>query len=231
MDCGSGIMQFLRERKEAGVPMDFDVLISHIHIDHIVGLSMFQPFWDAKNRIRVFTKSRDERPLAEQVLGIFRPPYWPIDLVQMNRAEFIAINEDQPFSLSETMKVTPFWSNHPDDTVAFRIDADKSLVYLSDFEDLDDADAYAKVARVCEGADMILYDSAYMPEDYPNFKTYGHSTFQAGVALAEDTRCKRMIFIHLDHRYSDKDVDAMADKIAGYNEKYFFARDGLEMEI
>ena len=232
LDCGSGLMQFMKEIKQSGIPMRFDILISHLHIDHIIGLSMFSPLWDKKSDIRIFTKSRDGRPLAQQVLGMFKPPYWPVDLTQMNCAEIIEIKNDVPFKLNRHIKVTPFAANHPDDTTAFRIDdgeSNKSVVHMLDHGTEDDPAEYGKTVCLCKNADAIIYDGAYSPEDQEKRKTYGHSSYADGIALAEETGCGRMIFCHMDQKYSDDELDGFFGIIRSESEKYLIAYDGMEV--
>jgi ribonuclease BN (tRNA processing enzyme) len=189
---------------------------------------MFAPLWSYKNNIRIFTRSRDDRPLAEQVLGIFKPPYWPLELAKMSRAEMIEINDTDAFMLSEDIKVIPFAADHPDETTSFRVEADgKVLVHLPDHEV--DGDASYELIEFCKNADVIVFDGAYLPEDYPAKRGWGHSHYIAGVKLAKASGCKRMIFSHLAPDYTDSVLDAAEKNIA--DDQFCFAYDGLEMCI
>jgi ribonuclease BN (tRNA processing enzyme) len=213
-----------------------DILISHLHIDHTIGLSMFAPIWKEQNNIRIFTKSRDSRPLAAQVFGIFKPPYWPVDAEKMNHAQMIEINSTDSFMLSEDIKVIPMRANHDNDAMLFRIEAGgKSFVYLLDNEVDDEEDdiiiAPNKLVNFCKNADLIIFDGAYLPEDYPKKRGWGHSHYRAGIHLAEMSGCKRMIFSHFSPEYTDDALDRAAAGISGINNKYYFAYDGMEVNI
>lgn len=229
LDCGSGLLQLGTDMKNEGdTPERIDILISHLHLDHIIGLATFTPIFDRRSNSRIFTKSRDERPLAEQVFGAFKPPYWPIDLSKHNYAEMIEINGADSFMLNENIKVTPMLSRHPDDTTAFRIEAEnRSLVYLLDYEIGETPES--NLVKFCRSADLIIFDSAYLPEHYPEKRGWGHSHYNAGIRLAELSKCKNMVLSHFSFDYTDDVIDAAACRIEGG--KYKFAYDGMEMEI
>jgi len=241
IDCGSGIVQFAREYEQSALknPLCLDILISHLHIDHIIGLSMFAPLWSKGHNIRIYTKSRNEQPLAHQLFGIFKPPYWPIDLSNMNFAEIIEIKDDVPFSIGDSIVVTPFESNHGDDTSAFRIDSNnsnKSLVYMLDHSTEKNPLKYARDISKCKNADFVIYDSAYLPKDYTERKTWGHSVYSDGIDLAEKSCCKHMIFSHFDQKYTDIELDTLSEEIENLNvnnkyKKYFVAFDGMELRF
>ena len=213
------------------VGLCFDILLSHLHLDHIMGLSSFPLLMDKKNNIRIFTKSRSGCDLASQIFGIFKPPYWPIDLALKNQAELIEINDKDSFRLSESIKVTPFESEHSDGTTAFRIEGEKTVVYLLDYELNIDAEKDKRLINYCKDSDVILFDCTYLSEDYPSKRGWGHSTLESGMALAESSNCKKMILSHFSYEYSDETLRSLVERIPDNKDKYFFAYDGMEMEF
>ena len=233
IDCGSGLARFhtdITPRLKQGENIRLSILLSHLHLDHICGLSAFSPLFNGKHDIRIFTKSRDVRPLASQIFGIFRPPYWPVELEKMNCAKLTAINEDEPFTLSDGIKITPFSARHQDGTTAFRIEADKTLIYLLDYEINEDTDPLSgPLLEYCRNADLIIFDSSYLPEDYEKKRGWGHSTYKAAIGLAKRCGCKKMILCHLHYEYSDNILDLIAEKVK--NNGHLLAYDGMELSI
>ena len=230
LDGGSGIVRLGAELvagAKPGVPITADILLGHLHMDHIVGLSKFDPFWNRANDVRVFTRSRDGRPLERQVFGAFCPPYWPVRLEEKSYAKIIEINDRDPFVLAEGIVVTPMASAHPDGTTVFRIDADRSLVYLLDYEVGDMPPE--PLVNFCRGADAVIFDAAYLPEDYGTRRGWGHSNWTQGVRLAELSGCGRMIFSHFSQRYSDVVLDNLAEKLD--DSRYILAFDGMELDL
>ena len=230
LDCGSGIMQFYNDMKDSFKDgFKFDVLLSHLHLDHIIGFSTFGPILSPDSDIRIFTKSRNDSALLSQVFGIFKPPYWPIDIAELTFAKAVDITGMESFLLSDKIKVTPFWSEHHNETIAFRVDADKSLVYLLDYEINANSNKYDDLICLCKNADLVIMDATYLPEDYPPRRGWGHSTFEDGIALAESSGCKKMVFSHICQDYSDEVLNATGIKLD--RAKYAFAFDGMELEV
>jgi len=198
----------------------------------LIGLSMFDFLFDEANNIRIFTRSRADAPLSSQIFGIFKPPYWPIDLEKMNRAEIVEIKGNETFNLRDGLKVATFDSMHDNDTTAFRIDGEKNFVYLLDFELTKDSAELNDVVAFCKDADVVVFDATYSPEDYPKRRGWGHSTFEAGMMLAELSGCKQMIFSHFFHIYTDEMIDSIAGRInRGDGVEYFVAHDGMELVL
>jgi len=232
LDAGSGLVNLGHDIYVHNAPKGpQDVLISHLHMDHIIGLSVFSPGLDAERGLRIYTVSRDgNKSLASQVLDPFSPPYWPVPMQDAIFAEFIEITEDAPFAAGPLM-VTPFAASHPDKTTSFFItDGKKSLVYLLDSEVsiMGDAD-YAQLVDYCRSADLVIFDAAYSPEDYHRFKGWGHSTVLDGVRLRKDSNCKRMMFCHFAQKYSDEEILSWSQYFDG--DHYIFAADEMEVTL
>jgi ribonuclease BN (tRNA processing enzyme) len=228
LDCGSGLVQF---GMEMGDITSFDILLGHLHIDHINGLSSFPPLLRPGFDIRLFTKSRGCLPLKEQVLGVYRPPYWPIPLAKLARIDCVPIEMDVPFELKPGIRVLPFDSYHPDDTIGFRVEADKTLVYLLDCEVPKDPEKYKSLVEYAKGADCVIFDAAYLPRDYKNREGWGHSTYEDAVRLYGDSGCGRIVLSHFSYDYTDGDIDSMDAALKKSGICYNVAFDGLECDV
>jgi len=230
IDCGSGIMQYGKEIARNKGPHDIDILLSHLHLDHTIGLTMFKPLLTPGNNIRIFTKSRGEAPLKQQILGVFAPPYWPIDLSVIAKAECVAVG-DEPFILHDGIKVSTLPASHPDSTVSYRIDADKSLVYLLDYELNQDEAEHAGLVEFAKGADCIIFDSCYLPRDYPAKMDWGHSTYEMGIKFARETGCGKMILAHWSQDYDDAMLNDVAKKVSEHEGDFVVAYDGMAVDL
>ncbi|MDR3091010.1 MAG: MBL fold metallo-hydrolase [Clostridiales bacterium] len=222
-DCGTGASPLRRE--EAGRAARLDLLISHLHIDHIVGLPALA---DAPGAVSLYTVSRDERPLPEQVFGVFKPPYWPVSFAEAFGARVCEVFPNTPFFLKNgEIKATPFRLPHPDFTTGFRIECGgKVLVYMSDCEM-----AGERTPEEAFGADLIIFDAAYSPEDYEKFRGYGHSTYEDAARVKRESGCKRMLLAHFDQAYSDREMDGFAERLRAIDENIELAREMGTWEI
>lgn len=234
IDAGSGIVSLGQElKKTCPNPGDFEVsiLISHLHLDHIIGLSKFIPVWSRRGKVKIYTVSRDERPLNEQVTGIFGPPYWPISISDFPTVEYIPIELNTPFDIG-VFKVTAFLACHPNFAISFHVtDGRKKLVHLLDSEVASmDSGSYGEMVSYCRDADVVIADAAYSSEHYLKRKGWGHSTVEDGIRLADACGCKRVMFAHYDQEYTDADLDEWQKLTAG-DERFIFTRDGMELVL
>lgn len=233
LDAGSGLAQmdrFVKLFKRVDEP--FDILLSHLHIDHIIGLTVFSQLWVHEDPVRIYTLSRDDRPLKEQVFSPFNPPYWPVSMSRFGNVECVEIALGRPFAVGG-FTVTPFESSHPDGACAFCIEnGGRKIVYLIDNEMRTMPDkARQATLEYCRNADMVIFDAAYSDIDYPDKKGWGHSSIGDGIALAAESGCKRMLFSHLSFEYSDQEMEMFEAGLTHGEESFFFARDGMEIYI
>ena len=233
LDAGSGLAQMDRLTKLfAHKKHPFDIFLSHLHHDHIIGLAVFSKVWtnSPDDLIRIYTIDRDGRPLKEQIFGPFVPPYWPISMPQFVNVECIALEEDAAFQLG-VFTVTPFAAAHPDKTVSYHItDGNMTVVYLLDHETPALSEAgWNTLVKHCQDADLVVFDSAYSVIDYPDKKGWGHSTIEDGFKLARECGCKKMMFSHFGFEYSDQELEIFESQAKAQGDMFFFARDGMEL--
>ena len=235
VDAGSGLM-LLNKKLSAANPdyprnVKYNFLLSHLHYDHIIGFGTFPPVWERDNDIKIYTCSRNEKPLNEQIFGIFEPPYWPRSLLSASGAKFIEVWNGVPFEI-DGFKVRPFAANHANKTISFEItDGKKTFVHLldSEMEGMEQA-LYDELLEVCTNADLVVFDSAYSKEDYPKLKGWGHSTVEQGVALAKICKPKRMLFSHFGQQYDDAELDSWARFFEGETE-FIMGTDGTVVNM
>jgi len=235
LDGGSGLMVLDAELREKypdyplNLPFRPNLILSHLHLDHILGLSGFAPLWVKGSGARIFTNSRSEDlTLEQQIFGIYQPPYWPVHMSQITAAECIEITDTFE---ADGFTVTPFEAEHSDLTVCFFVtDGEKTVVHLLDYE-MPETGPPPILMEYCKNADMILFDSAYAPDHYESKRGWGHSTVRHGLKLANDSKCKRMIFAHYGQEYSDEDIDEMKKLLPEGDERFLFAYEGMDIEV
>jgi len=228
LDAGSGLASFAAENKEAA--LSANILISHLHLDHIIGLTYFAPAWNPKCTANIYTCDRSGGTLKEQVFGSFKPPYWPVSIGESTYIDCAPIELDKTINIGN-FAVTPFLAQHPDLTSSFHIkNGKKSIVYLLDSEQSAmEAKAYAALVEYCRDVDLVIFDAAYTPEDYPKFRSWGHSTVEDAVKLHKDSNCKQILLTHFDPTYSDEKIVGMLEFKGAEN--FILAKEGMEIEL
>jgi CheY-like chemotaxis protein len=87
------------------------------------------------------------------------------------------------------------------------------------------------------GADLVIHDAQYTPEEYEQRKTWGHGTYDYAVQLASAVGVRRLALTHHDPSHDDvfvAGIEAKARALAselGKGVDVFCAYEGWEMEI
>jgi phosphoribosyl 1,2-cyclic phosphodiesterase len=237
IDAGTGIRRLGRDLlvRHDGAPIHAHVLISHTHWDHIQGLPYFSPLYAAGNDLHIYARQRDDLHLRAIFASQNDNPYFEVPLDELRaRVEFHELIEGQHFTVGRA-KVSCTRLNHPWIAIAYRVDLDgASLVYASDtapFTDilfahefiatpptpgqLDPADAArlramrAALVELCRGADLLIYDTQFTPEEYRAKPHWGHSTPDDAISIAREAEVGMLAFYHHAPARTDDEADAI----------------------
>ena len=133
LDAGTGIRELGMRLVEEGCTR-MQLLLTHLHVDHLEGLGMFEPIWRPATELHIWGPASPVASLEERIATYFSPPLFPVHL-----SEVPATIVYHDASESEwTIDGVRFSSNaiiHPGPTVGFRVETpEKSLAYLTDHE-------------------------------------------------------------------------------------------------
>ena len=70
------------------------------------------------------------------------------------------------------------------------------------------------LVALAQDADVLIYDSMYTEEEYPSKVGWGHSTWEAGIAVAEAANVERLVLFHHDPFRTDADLAAIHAEVA-----------------
>jgi len=237
LDAGTGIRalgdQLVRERASHAT-----LLLSHLHWDHIQGLPFFVPAWLPSARLDVIGAPSTASPglgLKESLSLQMQPPHFPVRLSDMGALlSFRQVDSGQEITLGD-VKVTARRLNHPGGVMAYRIDAGgRSVVYATDTEHYSCPDPY--LVKLARGADVLVYDSMYTEAEYrgevgPSKVGWGHSTWEAGVAVADAARVGQLVLFHHDPQRTDREVAALEAQADIVRPGTIAAREGAEIVL
>ena len=219
LDAGSGLCLARQEGDKAPV-----ILLTHLHLDHILGLGMYPRFSGQGEPVRLYVPAADAREAEEKLAGLYSPPFWPLPLT-----EYAGAPQILPLALTlriGPVQVTGMEGPHPGGCRILRLEyGGKKLVYATDIEVTEEIPP--ELAAFCEGADLILFDAQYSAEEAPGKRGYGHSTAEAGLALFEASGARKMRLIHHDPRATDAVLSAREEKLGCAAVRY--ARAGEEV--
>ncbi len=213
LDAGLGIM----DAPKAGGSGDVSILLSHPHLDHLMGLPFFLPLFDTNRHIDLYAAGREGRSAAETINGLYSPPYWPCTLSSYP-ACFVVHELNKEFSIGG-VRIQAMEVSHPGGSTAYRLSFNgRSLVYLSDYEQPKKIDP--DLVEFVGDTDLLLCDAQYTDEEYQSHKGYGHSTPAKAIALKEASGAGRLILIHHDPFHDDEFLRKAQKKLEGTDVLY-----------
>lgn len=95
----------------------------------------------------------------------------------------------------------------------------------------------AGVVEFAQGADLLICDAQYTPEEYERKKGWGHSSHEHAFQLAQRAKVKRVAFFHHEPNYSDDELEAVEKRFKKKLKELksslelFLAREGQEVQI
>jgi len=227
-DAGTGIRPLGAHLDRLGT-VDADVYFTHTHVDHIQGLPFFSSAYKRTNKLRFWAGHLKPDYTLKQVLSeMMMEPLFPVP-ISIFGAE-ITFND---FDCGQTLVPAPGIQlrtaplNHPNRATAYRIEyAGKSICYVTDTEHKPDQPD-ASILALIEGADLVIYDSTYTDQEFPNFIGWGHSTWQEGVRLCTRAKVGRLVIFHHDPSHDDAFMDKVAAEADKARPGTIVAREGL----
>jgi phosphoribosyl 1,2-cyclic phosphodiesterase len=218
IDLGTGLRalgEHLRAPLAAdGAPLVANVLLSHLHYDHVLGLPFFSPMRHPEAVVDVYGPAQDGMLLEEVLASMVRPPFFPVHMAQFQGSfRFHDLEGSDEFAIGAVkVKVRPI--QHVGHTLGFRLEVDgQVLAYLSDHQaPLDLRTIEPNVLELCDGADLLLHDAQYTEEEFAALSDWGHSTANYAVLVAREAGVRRLTLFHHDPAHSDDEIDRMLDE-------------------
>jgi len=259
LDAGSGIRKLGDQLMSTGQSVHATVLVTHPHWDHIQGFPFFKPAFVSGNSLVIVGTERREKKLSEIISDQMNSIYFPVQLNELKATlTFKPIGEEEDLAVYGA-KARTIYVNHPGFTVGYRIEyAGKTLVYISDNEPYDRGAAgsmehFEKVVKekfegtagdpnkrifdFCHGADLLIHDATYTPEEYVDRVGWGHSHYLFALRVAAEAEVGKLCLFHHDPFHSDDEVDKIVKacrreiKQMGYTFECFAAEESLELAV
>jgi phosphoribosyl 1,2-cyclic phosphodiesterase len=233
-DCGTGFRTLGQqlETESNGKPIAAHIFVSHFHWDHIQGIPFFRPLYENSQNRFVFHSSPRTRSLQRVMEEQMASPYFPVDTSEMKaQRHFYDIEEGQT-QLDDHATMRAMWLNHPQGCMGFRLETKEGvLVYATDNEPGDPI-FDQNVRKLAEGADVLIYDAQYLPEEYEaNRRGWGHSHWREAVNIVMQSGAKELVLFHHDPDHDDTVIDKVVQEARNYFPKVRAAAEGMEMKI
>ena len=233
-DGGSGVAKLGKALALAGEKRRVDILLSHMHMDHIVGLLGFNLFYDKEARIHLYGIPGDGGSFKKSLETVVGSPYWPVGFKDFPAdIQFHQIQAGQSFSIKEgsgAIKVSTLEGKHPGGSVLYRVDGHgRSVVYGLDCQ-LDE-EMFGKMAEFSKNTQVLIWDANFTAEDLRRHQDWGHSSWRQGIALRKAANGEKAVMTHFSWEYTDDFLTEQERLAVMEDEASLFARERMELWV
>jgi len=251
LDAGSGIRELGESwaREFDGKTIRANLLLTHLHWDHIQGFPFFAPAYQAGNSLTVYGEDRPSGGIRELLGGQMRGDYFPTPLSAMRaKLEFRATAPE--FEI-DGLRVKTFKLPHPGGSLGFRIESDDSVFVLATDCELDLIARNAaeikenhhvvrqydeQLLQFFRGVDLLVIDTQFLDEEYPMRRGWGHNPVATVVDLCHQVSPKMAALFHHDPQHTDDMVTTLVmdayqrlEQRGARDMLIFAAREGVSM--
>jgi len=217
LDGGSGIRAL---ETDAQPTTRVDILLSHLHMDHVQGLPFFPPLLDPEVEVHVWGPVSTTRSLRDRIARYLSPPLFPVRVRELANVSFHDVLPGE-FDLGP-IRVTADLISHPGATLGYRLtEGDSVLTYMPDHEPalgnpaFPGSPAWTSGFALAEGADVLIHDAQYDDSEYGARVGWGHSSVSHLAAFVEMTKPGRVVTFHHDPGHTDTDLDRLHQTLQG----------------
>jgi len=213
VDAGTGIRR-LGNRLVQENRLQCHVIFTHAHWDHVMGFPFFKPVFIPGAELRMH-KCPFQSRFVETILNkVMSPPTFPVRFRDL-KAHFTYEDACPTEFMIDSVAITPVPLSHPNSGAGYKFVEDgRTFVFLTDNElgfvhphGLD----FEGYRDFCRGADLLIHDAEYTPEEYLTTREWGHSVYPDVVDLAMAAGVRRLGLFHLNQDRSDDDMDRMVE--------------------
>jgi phosphoribosyl 1,2-cyclic phosphodiesterase len=214
LDAGTGIRNL--GLALAGAVPRVNILLTHLHLDHIQGLMFFAPAFRPQSELVIWGPKSSEAPLESRIARYISAPLSPVEVRELPCDMSF---RDAPASEWEIGPghVRAASVTHRGPTLGYRItEGDTSLCYIPDHEPalgapLEDlSDEWISGYELAHGASLLIHDCQYSDDEYPDHVGWGHSRLGDTLTFAQRVEADRVLLFHHDPLHSDDYLDSFA---------------------
>jgi phosphoribosyl 1,2-cyclic phosphodiesterase len=234
LDAGTGIRR-LAAGLDASVRR-IDVLLTHLHMDHIQGLGFFAPLYRPDVEVGIWGPASSKLSLRQRLMRYLSPPLFPVSLRELPCALTLYEVPCGEADIGE-FRVSSALVCHPGPTVGYRIaDGDGNvLTYLPDHEPALGALTFPSLPRewtsggqLAAEADLLIHDGQYDTDEYLGHVGWGHSSLKQMLDFGTLSEVRRLVPFHHDPSHSDADLDRLMGEAIANAKPAYRVTPGLE---
>jgi ribonuclease Z len=188
LDAGTGLF---RVGKLLSTP-HLDIFLTHVHLDHVIGLTYLYDVLAGKNLERVTV-----HVAADKIEAIERHLYaWQLFPVQPNFL-IVPLPEQRIVQHSSGVEILTIPLDHPGGCHAFRLNGlpgDRSLAYVTDTT----ADPEAEYVASLDGVHTLIHECYFPDGREERARLTGHSCLTPVAQVARKAKVGYLYLVHVD---------------------------------
>lgn len=216
LDAGTGLRRLGMAIE--GKVRRIDILLTHLHLDHIQGLGFFKPLFDRDVEVHIWGPPSTTARLHTRLSRYLSPPLFPVRLRELDCLLTLHDLSSQTFDIGP-FEIETALVCHPGPTLGYRIrEGGKVLAYLPDHEPalgkrrFPDLPEWTSGWDLIRDADLLIHDSQFFGHEIGDHLGWGHSSLDQTVALAEAAGVRRLVPFHHDPAHTDSDLEASLER-------------------
>jgi phosphoribosyl 1,2-cyclic phosphodiesterase len=212
LDAGTGIRNL--GIAMTGAPPRVNILLTHLHLDHIQGLMFFAPAFRPQADLSIWGPEAPEASLRDRIARYISAPLSPVEIRELPcHVEFM----DAPHLEWDIgpARIRAASVTHRGPTLGYRItEGDTSLCYIPDHEPalgttLENLEPdWISGYDLAHGASLLIHDCQYADGEYADHIGWGHSRLTDTLTFARRVEAERLLLFHHDPMHSDDFLDA-----------------------
>jgi ribonuclease BN (tRNA processing enzyme) len=232
LDSGTGIRR-LSQALPPGLKR-VDILLTHLHMDHIQGLGFFGPLRSPDYEVHIWGPGSSTINLRTRLTRYLSPPLFPVHLRDLPCELVMHEVAGDKFPLGE-FDITSDYVCHLDPTLGFRIESEQaSLTYLPDHEPALGVDGFPSNPEwtsghaLAQGVDLLIHDAQYTEDEYAERIGWGHSTVGHAFDFAGQAQVRHLVPFHHDPNHNDAMLDGLISREIDTHHPHFAVTAGTE---
>jgi ribonuclease BN (tRNA processing enzyme) len=213
LDAGTGIRRLGASLQCAMTRSD--ILLSHLHLDHLLGIGFFRLLYEADCEVHVWVPPSTRMDLRSQMNRYFSPPLFPMSLRELPCHLELHEVPRGSFRIGG-LEITCDLICHPGLTVGCRVAEDGvAMTYMPDHEPALGWAAFPGDPRwtsgydLARGVDLLIHDAQYSADEYSRYMGYGHSSIVQAMQFAAAAGVGKLVTFHHDPNHSDVALDEL----------------------
>jgi phosphoribosyl 1,2-cyclic phosphodiesterase len=238
LDAGTGI-------KRLGADLDpgisrVDILLTHLHLDHILGLGFFGPLDKPDMEVHIWGPPSLTMDLRSRLSRYLSPPIFPIHLRDLRSNLTIHDVSRGRFEIGG-LEITSDLVCHPGPTFGYRItEGGSSIAYIPDHEpalgahDFPNDPDWTSGFKLASDVDILIHDAQYTAAEYTSHVGWGHSSLQHALAFATAAHVDALVTFHHDPTHCDDLLDDLlleAQKTSGLTFELAPGTEGANFQV